>query len=350
MLSGLRCQLRKTIAETRSLSTALLWILPLVVAVPAVSQNSSLADVHVAPRGMATNRLPASVGSTLETHTKPLTKDVDLVMIPVTITDEHDKPVLGFTKAQFQVYEQGIPQDIKHLSRLEAPISVAVVIDLSGSMADKLDASREALAEFVKTANRQDEFTIISFADRPELLSDFTSDAETLEGCMAYVIPQGRTALIDAMYLAMAKMKEAHHQRRAVLVISDGADNNSRYTIKEISTALKEADVQVYAIGIYDYWLGTEEEYSGPALLHRLADLSGGHAFTISSSAQLKPAATLISDLLRSQYVLGYTPTNVPKDGKWHDIKVKLLLPKKFSGLHVSAKRGFYSPRPSGHQ
>jgi Ca-activated chloride channel homolog len=269
--------------------------------------------------------------------------DVDLVLVPVTITDPMNRLVTGLDKDNFSLFEGKDQQDIKHFSSEDAPVSLGVIFDMSGSMASKIERAREAVVEFFKTANPQDEFFLITFADKPEQIADFTQSVEDIQGKMVYTIPKGRTALLDAIYLGVSKMRQAKYPKRALLIISDGGDNHSRYTEGEIKSLVKEADVMVYSIGIYDHTFASEEERLGPQLLSDVSELSGGRSFTIDNPNDLGDVATKIGIELRNQYVLGYRPKNPGHDGKWHKIKVKLLPPKGLPPLHVYAKSGYYA-------
>ena len=327
-------------------AVALLALVALVCWTAAA--QTSTDDVHVTPRTQpAQPNKPqpgGDVDPSLKTHTKPLVKDVELVLVPVTITDPMNRLVTGLEKENFVVYEGTEAQAIRHFSSEDAPISLGVIFDVSGSMSDKIDKSREAAIEFFKTANPQDEFFMITFSDRPELLADFTKSIEDIQGKLVYALPRGRTALLDAIYMGMAKMRDAQHQKKALLIISDGGDNRSRYTEGEIKSMVKEADVQIYAIGIFDRDFKTPEERMGPMLLSEITDVTGGRTFTIDNVNELADVATKIGIELRNQYVLGYRPTNAMRDGRWRKIKVKLLPPKGLPPLHVYSKTGYYAP------
>ncbi len=210
---------------------------------------------------------------------------------------------------------------------------------MSGSMSSKIERAREAVIEFFKTANPQDEFFMITFADKPEEISDFTTSVEDIQGKLIYTVPKGRTALLDAIYLGVSKMRQAKYPKKALLIISDGGDNHSRYTEGEIKSMVKEADVLIYAIGIYDHYFPTEEERLGPALLSDVTELTGGRAFTIDNPNDLADVATKIGIELRNQYVLGYRPKNPGHDGKWRKIKVKLIPPKDCRRCGFTPKR-----------
>jgi Ca-activated chloride channel family protein len=327
------------------------------VSAPGYAQDAQPTDVHIQPRTIhdpnadavkaAERTPPADLGTgdpTLKTHTKPIMKEVDLVLVPVTITDPMNRLVTGLEKDNFQITDNGKQQEIKHFSSEDAPISLGVIFDISGSMSDKIDKSRDAVVEFFRTANPEDEFFLVTFSDKPELLADFTQSVEDIQGKLVYAVPKGRTALLDAVYLGMNRMQKARHQKKALLIISDGGDNHSRYTEGEIRSMVKEADVQIYAIGLFDRDFKTAEEREGPALLSEITEVTGGRTFTIDNPNELADVATKIGIELRNQYVLGYRPTNPARDGKWRKIKVKLIPPKGLPPLHVYAKTGYYAP------
>jgi Ca-activated chloride channel family protein len=304
-------------------------------------------DVHIQPRVKPTTPGAPRVieDPSLKTHTKPIKVDVDLVLVNATVTDPMNRLVTGLEKENFSLMEQNTPQDIKYFSSEDAPISLGVIFDLSGSMGNKIQKSRDAIVEFFKTANPQDEFFLITFADKPELLADFTQSIEEIQGRLVYAIPKGRTSLLDAIYLGISKMREAKHNKKALLIISDGGDNRSRYTDSEIKSLVKEADVQIYAIGIFDDIRGTAEEIRGPFLLGEITDTTGGRTFPVNDINELADVATKIGVELRNQYVLGYRPKNTARDGKWRKLKVKLHAPKGLPPLNVHAKTGYYAPQ-----
>jgi Ca-activated chloride channel family protein len=310
-----------------------------------LSAQSETDQAHVKPLVTpAVDRTKEIIDPSLKTHTKPLRVDVDLVLIPVTITDPMNRLVTGLDRENFAVFEGPDAQEIRHFSSEDAPVSVGVIFDISGSMKSKIDKSREACMEFFKAANPQDEFFMIAFSDKPEEVSDFTQSTEEIEGKLVYTMPKGRTALLDAIYMGMSKMRQARYPKKALLVISDGGDNHSRYTEGEIKSMVKESDVMIYAIGIYDRYFPTTEERLGPQLLSEVTEMTGGRAFTIDNPNDLADVATKIGVELRNQYVLGYRPRNPAHDGKWRKIKVKLNPPKGLPPLKVYAKTGYYAP------
>jgi Ca-activated chloride channel family protein len=280
----------------------------------------------------------------LRTHTKPIRVDVDLVLVPVTITDPMNRLVTGLEKENFVLLDNGEKQAIQHFSSEDAPISLGVIFDMSGSMSNKIEKARDAVVEFFKTANPEDEFFLVAFNDKPTLLCDFTNSVEKVQGQLVYAAPKGRTALLDAIYLGMAKMREGRHQKKALLIISDGGDNRSRYTENEIKSMVKEADVQIYAIGLFDSSPRSDEERFGPQLLAEVTDVTGGRTFTVDNPNELTDVATKIGVELRNQYILGYRPTRASHDGKWRKLKVKLNTPKGLPQLSVYSKTGYYAP------
>jgi len=319
---------------------------------PALAQTD-VNDVHVQPRDVTpqpdktkTQEIAKEtiVPASLNTHIRPLKVDVDLVLVPVTITDPMNRLVTGLEKDNFQIFEGNSKEEIKSFSSEDAPVSLGVIFDSSGSMASKMERAKDAVVEFFKTANPQDEFFMITFSDEPEMVADFTSSVDDIQSKLIYTVPQKRTALLDAIYMGVSKMRQAKYPKKALLIISDGGDNHSRYTENEIKALVKEADIMVYAIGIYDRYFQTEEERLGPQLLGEISELTGGRAFTVENPNDLADVATKIGVELRNQYVLGYRPSKGVRDGKWRKIKVKLLPPKGLPPLRVYARTGYYAP------
>lgn len=280
---------------------------------------------------------------------KPLRMNVDMVLVPVTVVDPYDRLVTGLEQDNFRVYENNVEQEIVHFDEEDVPISIGVVFDMSGSMSDKIDKSKMAALQFFKTANPQDEFFLVDFSDRAQLVSSFTSDVDVLRDRLMFTRGSGRTALFDAIYLGLSEMRGAHNSRKALLIISDGGENHSRYSERDLREYLKEADTQIYAIGIYEPLADrfrTPEEGEGPALLDELAEMSGGRVFPVQNLGELPDIATKISMELRNQYVLGYRPSNRAKDGKWRKIKIVLRPPRGLPPLTDYYKRGYYAPSP----
>lgn len=273
--------------------------------------------------------------------------DTTLVLIPVAVTDPMSRFVTGLDKENFKLFEDKVEQDITQFSSEDAPLSVGIVFDTSGSMGAKLQKSRQAVAQFMKTANPQDEFFLIQFNDRPELVQGFTKETEEVQNRLTFTQARGRTALLDGVYLAMAEMKKAHNPRKAILIISDGGDNSSRYTETEVKNAVREADVQIYAIGIFEPIAArgrTAEEMGGPGLLSEISEQTGGRHFAVDNLAELPDVAAKIGIELRNEYVLGYSPKNEARDGKYRRVEVKLVKTAGLPRLRAMYRTGYYAP------
>ncbi len=299
------------------------------------------------PRVSITPRRGAAAPGSIPGRTPNIRVDTTLVLINVTVTTPLNQVVTGLEKEHFRIFEDKVEQEITQFSAEDAPLSVGLVFDISGSMGAKLHKARQAAAQFFKTANPEDEFFLIQFSDRPKLVVPFTHDTEEIQNKLAFTQSRGRTALLDALYMAMDEMKKAHNPRKAILVLSDGGDNSSRYTQSEIKNLVREADVQVYAIGIFEpiYSRGrTAEELAGPTLLSQLAEQTGGRHFPVENVNELPDIAAKIGIELRNQYVLGYTPTNQARDGKYRRVKVKLVQPRGLPPLRAAYRTGYYAP------
>ena len=305
--------------------------------------QTSLGDVHVGSRDIHASTPTVKSSSPQKELSTSLKVDVDLVLVPVTVTDDSHRMVLGLDKENFQIFENKQSQPLQTFSRTDMPISIGLIFDTSGSMSTKIDRAREAVGAFLKTANPQDEFFVITFADTPSGLVDFTTSTEEVQNKLLFATPRGMTSLLDAIYLGVSKLRQAQYSKKALLIISDGGDNHSRYTERDVKNIVKESDVMVYAIGVYDRYFRTEEERLGPSLLSDISELTGGRSFSLDNLNDLPDVASKIGVELRNQYVLGYRPTKAARDGKWHKIKVKLLAPKGLPPLQVFARQGYYA-------
>jgi Ca-activated chloride channel family protein len=279
--------------------------------------------------------------------TKPLKVDVDLALVNVTVTDPYNRLVTGLENDNFRVFEDNVEQEVVTFSAEDVPISIGVIFDLSGSMNNKVSKAREAAIQFFKTANPQDEFFLVSFNERAELTSSFTNSVEDLQSRMLLTSAKGRTALLDAIYLGLSQMRGARNAKRALLILSDGGDNHSRYNESDIKRLVKEADTQLYAIGIFDplgYRTRTPEELNGPSLLGEVTEMTGGRVFSVENLNDLPDIASKIGMELRNQYVLGYRPSNKAHDARWRKVKIKLRAPRGLPPLSVYSKTGYYAP------
>ncbi len=273
--------------------------------------------------------------------------DSNLVLIPVTVLDPRNRIVTGLERENFKITEDKTDQEISQFSSEDAPMSTGVVFDCSGSMGSKLEKSRLAVAQFFKTANPEDEFFLVQFNDGAKVVQPFTDNVEDIQNRLAFTQSKGSTALLDAVYLALQQMKKARNPRKALLIISDGGDNNSRYTDSEIKNLVREADVQIYAIGIYEpagARSRSSEELGGPSLLTEIAEQTGGRQYPVENVNELPDIAAKIGAELRNQYVLGYSPTNQQRDGKYRRVQVKLIPPRGLPPLRAYWRMGYYAP------
>ncbi|MFN0108167.1 MAG: VWA domain-containing protein [Blastocatellia bacterium] len=273
---------------------------------------------------------------------KPI--NTELVSMTVTVTDPYNRLVTGLDKHHFEVFEDKVKQEITFFSDDDVPVSLGIVFDVSGSMKGKLDRARDALKAFIQTSHNDDDFFLVGFNQRANLLAEFT-DGDTLSNKLHLVDPKGQTAVYDAAYLGIEKVKQGRHTKRALLLISDGQDNSSRYTYGELRKLLKEAGVQIYCIGIVEMGGGSggSLDMQGQGILEEIAQVTGGKAFFPRTAAELEDQTTRIALELRHQYSIGYLPTNIKKDGQWHKIKVNVKQPKGLPSLKVQHKEGYYA-------
>jgi Ca-activated chloride channel homolog len=270
--------------------------------------------------------------------------DVNLVLVPATVTDPMNRLVTGLERENFEVFDNNTGQVIKSFSTEDAPVTIGIVFDLSGSMASKFLRARKALSEFLRTSNPQDEFFVVGFNDRPAVIVDYTSNVEDVEARMVMLKPENRTALIDAVYLGINKLRQAKYERKALLIVSDGGDNRSRYTEGELRRVVRESDVQIYSIGIFDMYAPTTEEQLGPMLLTDMCEMTGGRMFRVSDVGDMADIATRISAELRNEYVIGYRPSDMKQDGNWRKLKIRLVPPPGLPPLTVHNRQGYYAP------
>lgn len=295
-----------------------------------------------------TPRAPKPVpGAKEERRTPNIRIDTNLVQINVTVTTPLGQVVTAMEKEHFRIFEEKVEQKIVSFTSEEAPLSVGLVFDMSGSMGSKLHKSRQAAAQFFRTSNPEDEFFLVTFNERPELTVPMTHSTEEIQNRLAFTNAKGRTALLDGVYLAMAQMKKSKNPRKAILVLSDGGDNSSRYTESEIRNLVRESDVQIYAIGIFEPAGSrgrTAEELSGPGTLNEMAEQTGGRHFPVENLNDLPDIAAKIGVELRSQYIIGYSPSNVERDGKYRRVEVKLVQPRGLPPLRAYYRTGYYAP------
>ncbi len=300
---------------------------------------------------------PGKASPTLSPRSKPgsadtaepvLHTDSSLVLIPVHVTRADGAPITNLQKSHFRVTENDVEQIITHFSQDDAPVSVGLLLDISGSMRPKMAKAVEAAEAFFRTSNPQDEFSLIEFSDSAKLCIPFTVDVNDVTDRIERTRPFGRTALLDAVHLCLRSMKQARHERKAIVIVSDGGDNWSRHSAREIKNELLESDVQVYAMGIYglDTGKSTAEEKNGPQLLDELAEQSGGRHYRVDNLKDLPAISARIGNELRNEYLIGYYPNPCPHNGKYHPVQVKVNDPDLTVQLRTSYRRGYYAPVP----
>jgi len=318
---------------------------PVYLAAQEAETRPDDVKVNITPRAKPSDK--DAKHSELEKRAASIRIDTTMVQIPVTVTDPLNRFVTGLEKEHFKLFEDKVEQSILQFSSEDAPLSIGIVFDTSGSMGPKLQKSRQAVVQFFKTANAEDEFFLIEFSDRPELVVPFTHDTEEIQNRLAFTQSKGKTALLDGVYMAMNQMKKAQNPRKAILIISDGGDNNSRYTESEVRNAVREADVQIYGIGIFESVSGrgrTPEEAMGPGLLNEVAQLTGGRSFSVDNLNELADIAAKIGIELRNQYMLYYSSKNLVRDGKYRHVAVKLVQPRGLPPLKAFFRLGYYAP------
>lgn len=273
-----------------------------------------------------------------------LRSDTNLVLVPVSVTDPRNRAVTGLDKGAFRLFDEKTEQQVVHFTEEDAPISVGIVFDCSRSMMHKLPQARAAVAEFLRNSNPEDEFFLVTFSDKAQLALPFTSNPGDVQNLLLQTYAAGRTALMDGIYLALDTMRHASRSRKALLVVSDGGDNDSRYSEGELRRLLRETSVAIYAMGIYQNGSAIlpEEERGGPKLLDDMASQSGGRHYPVTDLAVLPQAAAQIGLELRNQYVLGYTPEERLMDGKYHRVQVKLIGQDK---LYITWRPGYIAPQ-----
>jgi Ca-activated chloride channel family protein len=260
---------------------------------------------------------------------KGLKVDVDLVMVNVSVTDSENHSVSDLKAGNFQIFEDKIEQQIRYFSSEAAPLSLGIVFDISHSMERKLDFAKDAAMKFLETGTPEDEYFLVEFSTRARLAEGFTSDIKRLRDRLSLTPAEGSTALYDAVYLGLSKLKAGHHPKKALLLITDGEDNHSRYSRGDLREVVRESDAQIYVIDL------------GRALVGDLADMTGGHSYRTSVN-DLEDTCEKIALELKNQYVIGYASTNQNKDGKFRKIRVKLTPPAGMTRLTARAREGYY--------
>lgn len=309
-------------------------VVPLAVSSYLVAQGTNINEVHVLARGMP---------SATDPRRQTVRANVDLVLVNVTVLDKAGQAVTGLQPAQFAVLDNKNPQTVRYLSNVDEPISLVVVLDASASMAARIDEVRQASSELVNTSNPHDDVAVIVVRDEPFVALSFKDSTSELQGTLDALRPDGATSLWDAVYLGINELKNSHFQRKAMVVISDGGDNHSRYTEVQLKSLLQEAGAEVYAIGMFDRYATRIEERKGPLQLDEVTSVTGGRVLSVHDPVELSRAVAQISHELRNQYILGYYPSIRSRDGKWRRLKVKLARSASAGKFRLYARKGYYA-------
>jgi Ca-activated chloride channel family protein len=319
--------LREFGRSPKAIGVFALWALLLLLSAGAIAQT------------------PQSTPPPDEDPSRPYRIPTDLVTLTLTVTDMYGRYVSGLNKKAFTIYDNNVEQEITFFSDSDAPVSVGIIFDVSGSMSgEKIGKARKALERFVNTSHPSDEYFLIAFNNRAQLLMDRTRDGEAVLRKLTLVEPRQSTALYDAVYLGIDRVSRGAHQKRALLIISDGQDNASRYNFGEVRRMLKESDVVSYAVGIMDRGdVGSMEGMQGQAFLDELTSVTGGKSFYPTTDIELDEIFERIALELRHQYSVGYTPKDFQPDGKWRKVKVRVKPPRGLPRLTVRSREGYYA-------
>jgi len=277
-------------------------------------------------------------GSILAAHGQTLKVDVPVVLVNTTVSDLKGRLVAGLERQNFRIWEDAVEQKLEYFSLEDMPLSVGLVFDATGSMADKLSVARNAAIAFLKTSNPRDEYFLIEFSDQPKLVQNFTTDISQLQKYIFSTSAQGLTPLFDAVHLGLETITSGKNTKKALLIITDGEDNHSHYTFADIREFTREQDAQIYAIGLVSSLVGQ-------TTIKDLVETTGGRAFFPNSVNQLEDICTRIAIELKNQYLLGYRSSNEARNGQWRQIRVEVNPPKGLPTLAVRARTGYYAPK-----
>ena len=305
----------------------------------ALSMGLAMGQVSIEPRQKSRARDQTAQRDFPRTD---LRVDSNLVLVPVEVSDPLNRPVSGLEKSDFHVFDEKVEQTIASFAMEDDPIAIGLVFDTSASMGEEIRESRFAANEFFKTANPGDEFCLVVFDNAPRLVVPLTEDPREINYQLMFTKSSGSTALIDAIYLALNQMKKSRKSRKALIIISDGGENNSRFTPSELQSFVRESDVLIYTIGVFG--TGEGAAYERHTLLGQISAETGGRAFPAEGMPLSYFAQKIITDL-RNRYVLGFAPTDRARDGRYHHVEVKLVPPRGLPAkLNVHWRVGYYAP------
>jgi len=293
---------------------------------------------------IAQDKKPGKTSSPADAEAAPQKPDdniqlkAKLVSLTVTVSDPLGRFVTGLDKRHFEVYDDGVKQEIAHFSDEDAPLTLGIIYDVSGSMEDLTLRSFMALRRLFETSHEDDEYFIIAFNDRVKLVQDFTTSPSAIMSRVIFVKAKGSTALFDGVYLGIEKARQGRYRKRALLIISDGEENSSRYSQHDLRQMLKESDVAVYGVAI-------SQLYEEVGTLYGLSNWSGGMTFAPSNEPETRDMYTRIALMLRHQYAIGFYPTDASSTADWHKVRIKVNAPKGLGRLSLSYRQGY---RPFG--
>ncbi len=312
----------------------LLANLGLCAAAPLLHGQSS-ENTSIQPRRKPDSKEPAMPSANLRV-------DTNLVLVPTTVNDEFNRPVTGLEKDNFRVFDNNIEQPITSFSSDDEPIALGFIFDTSGSMTGTLPGGRAAASEFLKMSNPEDEFFLVEFDNKPRLVIPLSSNTSEIGLEVAMTKAQGSTALIDGLFMGIHEIHKSKKAKKALVLISDGGENHSRYSPGEIKRVVKESDVLIYTVALSGEF--NPDSAAGLEMMTGISELSGAHMFYVGGGNGLSDIAEKIGIELRNRYVLGYTPHDQERDGKYHKIGVKLVPPRGLPKLQAHWRKGYYAP------
>jgi len=301
------------------------------------------ADNDPGPRLLENQRLARNTAQTTNARPANIRIDVNMALVPVTVLDPRGQNVMGLERGNFRVIDGSETRPIVTFGQSDAPVSVGLIFDCSRSMREKFPVARQAPAELYRELNPGDESFLITVSDKPQLRQAFTKDFGEIRNALLFTNPDGVTSLLDGVYMGLEQLKKAHNPRRALIVVSDGGDNNSRYTLKELANLAAESDAQIFAICLFEK-PGSPEEVDGPALLGKLTQATGGINHLITDVHQMRTAFGRVGVTLHHQYVLGYYPPENAPSGKYRKITVQVLVPRGLPRLQIYSRNGYFVP------
>ena len=274
-----------------------------------------------------------------------ISTNVDLVALDVAVFDRQGRYVRNLNQDNFEVLEDGRPQSIALFRSEDMPVAAGVIVDSSGSMGPKRAETIAAALAFLQASNPDDDVFVVNFNERVALGLPpgvpFTADSGLLRSALGRMPIGGRTALYDAIAVGLEHLRQSRYKRKFLIVFSDGGDNESRRTLREITRAIQQADVTIYTIGLFD----SRDPDRNPGVLKKLAHLSGGQAYLPAGMKDVPDVCRSIAADIRSRYVIGYTPSRPGKDDEFHGVEVRVHAPGHATRLEARTRTGYRVPR-----